>query len=1138
LTGSAGVGANVLGYGLAVISVGIFFAIAFRKELGAWWSRRRKAQAGPRSEVIPPPLPLDLQALTSRLYELDKAFGPFGSNAAHPSDLYAHGDFKEAVRLLTSPGVPLATVLQFVEGNSWSLSSAAMAALKRRSERDTAVDRVLRQCAHFSPWAMYFALDFLFDAEPRIRVGAPFAFAKDWWIDNRWMPNVFRDYLARCVARGDSVTFGESLSATGASANQIIRNFLQTIAHPAAATLIGEIDSAALPEQSASSAENLATLKAVGRFWKDQKGLDILVEPDRWAKPFALAEAALRQSPPRSMLVSGEPMVGKTSFLQLFAQRIAANGWTVFEASGADLQADQIYIGQLEGRIRHVVDELARGYRMIWYIPDIVQLALSGTHSGQSATMLDQIMPAISSGRLVVWAEATPKGVARLVRLKPMLRGLFETVTIEPLPPRETLSLVRDFLRGIADKADIRFESDCAEAALDTASQYLGTGTLPGSVLLLLKLTATRAVRTKQPISSRAVLETLSQVSGLPVSILDTKEQLNLESIRTFFAVRVLGQNEAVASVVDRIAMLKAGLNDPHKPIGVFLFAGPTGTGKTELAKAVAEFLFGSVERVIRLDMSEFQTHDSVSKILGHSSASAAEADSLISRVRKQPFSVLLLDEFETSHPMIWDLFLQAFDEGRLTDAMGQVADLRHCLIIMTSNLGATAHRTLGLGFAPRADEFSKEQVLRAISQTYRPEFQNRLDKVIVFRPLSRELMRGILKKELAVLLDRRGLKDRAWAIEWESSALEFLLERGFSPEMGARPLKRAIDQYVVAPLAAIIVEKRFPEGEQFLFVRSDGNSIQVEFVDPDADGAAAEKAPAKVSAGPPPALALASAVLAPNGTRAEFQMLLDEYGDIERTLNSEEWNALKDKLVEEMSGADFWTREQRFATLTRFSLMDRVKAAAETADALRRRLERYTRSPPRYSVELSGRLALQLYLIREGIKDAFDDAPVELALAIEPVFDGIGERQATLAWCDRLRQMYHAWAAKRRMQITDLSGTGTDKNLPVLTVSGFGVYRILTAEAGLHLFEESEGGMGRVTARVRLAVVPLADLPAGKERKLIVEVLEKAPQVNTVIRRYREEPPLVRDAVGKWRTGRLDLVLGGEFDLLQASER
>ena len=326
--------------------------------------------------------------------------------------------------------------------------------------------------------------------------------------------------------------------------------------------------------------------------------------------------------------------------------------------------------------------------------------------------------------------------------------------------------------------------------------------------------------------------------------------------------------------MVERIAMLKAGLNDPDKPIGVFLFAGPTGTGKTELAKAVSEYLFGSVERMIRLDMSEFQTHDSMSKILGQSSASAIEANSLINRVRKQPFSVILLDEFEKSHPNIWDLFLQAFDEGRLTDAMGQVADLRHCLIILTSNLGATAHRSLGLGFAPQADVFTKEQVLRAISQTYRPEFQNRLDKVIVFRPLTRELMRGILKKELAALLDRRGLKDRAWAIEWESSALEFLLERGFSPEMGARPLKRAIDQYVVAPLAAIIVEKRFPEGEQFLFVRSDGNGIQAEFVDPDADVAAADEALGRGARRPRYAVGACVGHPGPKGTRAEFETL------------------------------------------------------------------------------------------------------------------------------------------------------------------------------------------------------------------------------------------------------------------------
>src|SRR5262249_40581945 len=287
-----------------------------------------------------------------------------------------------------------------------------------------------------------------------------------------------------------------------------------------------------------------------------------------------------------------------------------------------------------------------------------------------------------------------------------------------------------------------------------------------------------------------------SQLTGLPVSILDTRERIDLGSIRSFFTQRVIGQDEAVASIVERIAMLKAGLNDPSRPVGVFLFSGPTRPRQTEPAKTTAEYLFGSTERMIPLDMSEFQTPESTANILG--SGMPGEPDSLISRVRKQPFSVVLLDEFEKAHPRIWDLFLQVFDDARLTDSLGQVADFRHCIIIMTTNLGATSHQTSNLGFAPAADVFTPEQITRAISQTYRPEFQNRIDKILVFQPLTRELMRVILKKELDAVLERRGLKDRDWAVEWEFSALEFLLEKGFTPEMGARPLKRAIEQYVM----------------------------------------------------------------------------------------------------------------------------------------------------------------------------------------------------------------------------------------------------------------------------------------------------------------------------------------------------
>jgi len=1109
----------------------IVFGLIFRKQLRAWWIRRKVKAAGFTITEAETP------TLTARLYELDKVFGPFGSDAAHPSALYANKQFIEAVRLLALPSVSLAVVLQYVEGNSWSLAAAAIAALRKRSDRGEAVERVLTQCGQFSPWTMYFALDFLAEAEPAIPSGAPVTYAKDWWADSRWMPNIFRDYFARREAQGDVGTFGSYLSDI--SGPGVIRRFLQNVRHPFATELIGQLDrSRPLTEASPNANKAFATLNKVGRFWSDASGFDALVEPEGWKKALSLAEATVSQDPPRSLLLSGEPLVGKTSFLRLLARRLGKNDWTVFEAGGADLQADQSYIGELEGRIRKVIEELTGAEKMIWYVPDILQLALSGRHQGQSASMLDQIMPAIVSGRLIVWCEASAKGTERLARLKPAIRGLFETLTLEPLSPAETLSLAEEALFLLGMRTNIHFEADCAKVALDTASQYVGTGGLPGSALLMLKLTALRAEQTGQDIPAHRVLETFSQFSGLPIAILDTKEQLDLKSIRDFFTARVIGQDEAVAAVVERIAMLKAGLNDPNKPIGVFLFAGPTGTGKTELAKALSEFLFGSVERMIRLDMSEFQTHETISKILGDSSAGAYETDSLIGRVRKQPFSVILLDEFEKSHPNIWDLFLQAFDEGRLTDAMGQVADLRHCLIILTSNLGATAHKSLGLGFAPRADAFSKDQVLRAIAQTYRPEFQNRLDKVIVFRQLSRELMRGILKKELAALLERRGLKDRAWAIEWESSALEFLLEKGFSPEMGARPLKRAIDQYVVAPLAAIIVEKRFPEGDQFLFVRSDGEAIQVEFVDPDADAAAAQQPDAAAMPEPAAASALADIILAPHGTPAELKVLESEFAAVEQTLASAAWQDLKERLTDEMASADFWNRPGRFGTLARFALMDRVKLATETADALKGRLARYGRSPRGYSAELSGRLALQLHLIREGIKDAFEDAPIELVLGIEPVFDGAADREATLTWCRKLDAMYRGWAVKRRMHVGDVSSASKERDTPALLISGFGAYRILAAEAGLHVFEPFEGSGNRVTARVRLAAVPLGDVPAAKEHMVVIAALDRAPRTNAVVRRYREVPPLVRDAGGGWRTGRLDLVLGGEFDLLQAGQR
>jgi ATP-dependent Clp protease ATP-binding subunit ClpC len=524
-----------------------------------------------------------------------------------------------------------------------------------------------------------------------------------------------------------------------------------------------------------------------------------------------------------------------------------------------------------------------------------------------------------------------------------------------------------------------------------------------------------------------------------------------------------------------------------------------------------------------------------MAKIVG-SASGPMEGDSLIARVRKQPFSVLLLDEFEKAHGAIWDLFLQVFDDGRLSDAMGQLADFRHCMIILTTNLGATSHQTSGLGFARGSDSFSGDQILRAIGQTFRPEFQNRLDKVIVFHPLTRDLMREILKKELNRVLERRGLKYRDWAVEWEASALEFLLERGFSAEMGARPLKRAIDQYLIAPLAATIVERRFPEGDQFVFVRSDGRAIQAEFVDPNSDTGSAATARDRPAPGKPPALP--EIILAPTGSAAELTALAGEHQSVDQTLASARWEDLKISLSTAMAESDFWSRPDRHATLARLALMDRVKTAAATAEALRARLAKGTERTGKSSRELVGRLALQLHLLGEGIRDVMESAPIEVALRVEPALGKPGEHQAARAWCQQLLDMYRAWAGNRHMQLSEIADVSGHR-LPWLLVSGFGAHRLLTEEAGLHVMEtDDEDGTTRLAARVSLVVAPLGDLPMERLRTALSGAFAQGPQPHAVVRRYRLDPaPLVRNMNGSgWRTGRLDAVLRGDFDLIAAT--
>ncbi|MCK9994957.1 MAG: AAA family ATPase [Candidatus Krumholzibacteria bacterium] len=1070
-----------------------------------------------------------------------------------PDDLAEMNDFQSGVDLLRNSAFPSKELLELSNDPSKALWQMGVMAVSQRDSDPELVAPLLRLFDQGGPWHKFFVMKALLQHTPfdRSLAGELFFKIRDYegpWLDI--LINSMTPVLTDRLADGEKSTFGELLEKLDVEKGESLRGVL-TVAldsplKDAAEPLQAELD------QWRAAFIDRDVLQAIGRIWDpDANSGPLVIDHPQLAAQVQDVLRTIRQTPRRSVLLTGEHGVGKTAVARQVGRELMDNGWIVFEASGSDMTAGQRYFGDLDQRIKELVKQLSGGRQVLWYVPDFQSLSWAGTHDHSRSSILDIIMPLLESGEIIIVGELPAAAFEQLAQDKPRLLTSCEVYRIKPLGETATLELAAAWSKALGPK--LLTETSIHEAWL-LARQYLRDREPPGCLMSFLdqaRMQVLAESRDPVQITRDDLITTLIAMTSLPRQILDERQMLDPEQLRAFFSKRILGQPEAVNCLIERITLIKAGLTDPSRPQGVFLFAGPTGTGKTEIAKALASYLFGSEDRLLRHDMSEFQTPESLERLVGD--GQNLDRESLTLKIRKQPFSVILLDEFEKAHPKVWDLFLQVFDDGRLTDPMGRTSDFRHSIIILTSNLGGQAATGVGLGFDQDGEGFRAGDVGRAVEKAFRPEFLNRLDRVIVFRPFTREIMREILDKELHDVQKRRGLRNRQWDVVWEDSALEFLLNKGFSPTLGARPLKRAIERYLLTPLAETIVKGEFPAGDQFLYIQARENSLLTEFINPEAEQDNGEETEQEIQNDPcTPTVggvstSLAAIALNPKGTPAELEDLTRHWRQLCQYLESPGWKDAKSLALSMTALPEFWSSTERYAVLGEVEYRERVESGVEAAGRLLPKIALPGTGPKEhYPRKLVGQAAGRFHLLELACRSLESRSAWEAFIRIESKQGPGIESKIVDEWVDRLGGMYRQWGQRRKMRVRVLEDVahkpGSGRSL-MLGVSGYAAYDILASETGLHVWEEPDPRKSKASIQHKV-LVRVAPMPEDSVAERNDELLRVAREVMRepmagappMVRIYRELPdPLVKDRSRGWRTGRLDRVLEGDFDLLGA---
>jgi ATP-dependent Clp protease ATP-binding subunit ClpC len=555
-----------------------------------------------------------------------------------------------------------------------------------------------------------------------------------------------------------------------------------------------------------------------------------------------IIQTLARRSKNNPVLV-GEAGVGKTAVVEALAVRAAAGkdsqvlgGKRIIELNMGALVGGTKYRGEFEERLTRLLDEVRTHAEVILFIDEIHNVVGGGRAEG-SMDAANLMKPALSRGDLRCIGATTISEYRRHIEADPALERRFEKIIINEPSPEESLEILKGLRGKWEEHHQVRITDQALQAAVDLSIRFDGDHQLPDKAI---DLVDKAGARTRVPLLSMrpgrktagntkvvgevteiTIAQVLSEKIGVPLEVItghmDGLKKSRLLELEAFLKSRIVGQDDAVKQVCQRLLMAQTGLTGRRGPLAIFLFLGSSGVGKTETARSLAMFLFGSESDMIRLDMSEYMEEHSISKLIGSPPGYVGheEEGQLTGELRTKPYSVVLLDEVEKAHPRVFDLFLQVFDDGRLTDSKGRTADARNAIFIMTSNISADKHA--GLGFIPSVQV--RSNVLHEVAKHFRPEFINRIDDQIVFRSLGEEDVRKIVKPMLAEICQTLQ-KQYQVTLEVDEQAEILLAQAGFNPQYGVRELRRTVEKFVQIPLSELILAGKLAEHSQWQLVQ------------------------------------------------------------------------------------------------------------------------------------------------------------------------------------------------------------------------------------------------------------------------------------------------------------------------------